>query len=197
MDEIRSWSSDERRAAGAFTLVFLGWTAFIFFFCFSHFWKYLDGATSAWMAFVVAISFSVLVTRDGASGAFPAIVAKGDAAAASRMGGSVSLPDDGFLQKLWWLDYRFTSRWSPEEQWTRNMIFAMTAVMLAPLYLEITYLSSLGLNRGASALIFVLAILPAKLYLSRRICVWLWPDCTKRADENNLERYKRNNAPRS
>jgi hypothetical protein len=138
----------------------------------------------------ISIALTLIYGRGIANDIFSDVMRAADAAAARRMDGRVLESTDGPASfSLWWLDFKLTFGWSPEELWTRNMIFAIASVLfLVPFPFEFRMLQALGMGENASALTLVLAILPLSLYLSRRFCVWMWPEYVKRADTLAHER---------
>jgi len=194
-----TWSAEERRAARAFGLAFLGVFLLIGLCGLKLIWGLGFGfQTSLVVSVVVGFLFAILNARGIASEISPNVVREGDDAAAKRLGGSVILPPEQFfIRRLWWLDWRYTHRWSAEEQWTRNAICGFASVLfIVPIAFELQVLADFGFSKGASALALVFVQLPLAFYVSRQLCVWLWPDYVKRADDNAVRRSNRNILPR-
>jgi hypothetical protein len=194
-----AWSAEERSAAGAFGLAFLGVLLLIGLCGFRLVWGVgFSIQTSLVASILLGFLLAILNARGIASEVAPNIVTRGDDAAARRLGGSVVLPpEEFFIRKLWWLDWRYTHRWSDEEQWTRNAICGLASVLfIVPVALELRILADHGFSKRDAALTLVFIQLPLTFYLSRLICVWLWPDYVKRADDNAVRRSNRNILPR-
>jgi len=195
-----TWSAEERRAAGAFGLAFLAVFLFIGLCSFNFVWGLAFSVqTSLVVSILLAFLFGILNARGIASEISPIVIKEGDDAAAKRLGGAVVLPpEEFFIRRLWWLDWRYTHRWSAEEQWTRNAICGFASILfIVPIAFELWVLADLGFGKRASALALVFVQLPLAFYLSRQLCVWLWPDYVKRADDNAVKRSDRNILPRA
>jgi hypothetical protein len=189
---IPRWSVDERRALGALGVIFLS----IFLFAVLVIFKLLRGLDfephfSLAASIPIAILFAILNTRGIAGEIFPNAIRKGDDAAVERLGGSVFLPPE--YPRLWWIDYRYTSRWSHEEQWTRNMIFVVALSIFVPsaLFLVPHLMTWFGLSKRTSILLTMVTTLPLSFFIGRQFCVWRRPDFVKTADDNAVERYNR------
>lgn len=191
---IPRWSLDERRAFYAFSLVFL--TIFLFgvlvshiLFSGLHFESYVTLAGSITIALYLAIPNIRGITSE----MFSTIIKKGDEAAAKRVGGTVWLSDEN--PGLWWLDYRFTYRWSHEERWTRNAIFAIAfSIFVTSALFLIPHLTTwFEFSKRTSILITMVMWLPLSFYIGRQFCAWQWPEFVKRADDNAVARYNHRN----
>jgi hypothetical protein len=200
VDQLQSWSVDERRAGRAFVLTFFGLSLLISIALLSlmlglHF----GSGLSVGISILVSLVLAPLYVRGVAGDMLSTIVRAGDVAAAKRMGGWVpEFPDDSvFLTELltpWWLEYKYTYGWSPEERWTRNAIFVIASVLfLVSFSLVFNFLQSLGLSKTSSGLIHILIVLPLTLFLARRFCVWMWPEYVRRADALNRGRRNKKN----
>jgi hypothetical protein len=194
IDQISNWSAEEGRGARAIGLTFVGVSILSFFCCFALLLRFDVGATlRVIVSLVIALVLTLAYARQIAGDLFPALVQAGDAAAAHRLGGwELGMSDPLPFLSIWWLDYKFTHGWSTEERWTRNAILAIAAVLfLAPFSFELRFLENLGVSKNTSAVILVLIVLPLTLCLSRLICVLMWPDYVRRADD--LARQRQNN----
>ncbi len=185
VDHIKQWSPEERRASRVLAFTFTGLLLFSLIATFVLLLVLRLGAAQGLAASIaISIVLTLIYARGIANDIFSGVVQAGDAAAAKRVGGCIPEPTDEFASlSLWWLDYKLTYRWSPEELWTRNVIFAIAAVLfLAPFAFELWMLEALGISEKAAALALALVLLPLSLYLSRRFCAWMWPEYVKRAD---------------
>jgi hypothetical protein len=193
----RHWSVDERRAAGAFWLAFFGlFLAIGLYGCFAMHYLRFGASANILIGIVLGLSTAILNARSVGSEIFPLITSRGDQASAKRMGCEVRLPPR--VPRLWWIDYRYTDRegeegqWSPEEIWARNVICGLAAIIwFTPIHWELGWFAEAGLSRQAAALTIVLAQLPLSFCLSRTVCICLWPDYMRLADDNAMRRVNR------
>jgi hypothetical protein len=194
VDHVKQWSIGERRAGRVLAFTFAGLLLFALAATFVLLMVLKLGVTQGVAASIpISVTLTLIFARGIANDMFSGVVQAGDAAAAERLGGWIPDPTDT-PPSLWWLDYEVTGRCSPEEYWTRNVIFAIAAVLfLAPLAFELQTLKAFGIGKGTSALVLVLVVLPLTLYLSRRFCVWMWPEYVKRADALAHQRETRQN----
>jgi hypothetical protein len=194
-----SWDSYERRAASTlgllFVLISLGLGSFGF--------ELADAMEFALPVKIMAgifvgVPFGIFNARGIASEIFPLVVRNGDDASAKRLVGSVVLPsEEFFVRRLWWLARGAEADWTAEERWTRNAICGFAAgFLLVPLPFELPFLAGLEFNKKAIALFFTFVQMPLTLYVSRRLCVWLWPDYVRQADNAAVKRSNRNVSPR-
>jgi hypothetical protein len=194
MDHVKKWSVEERRAGKVLALTFVSVLLFSFAVTLVLLLVlHIEPAQGVAASIPISIALMLLYARGIANDIFSDVVQTGDAAAAKRVGGWIPGPtDEPGSSSLWWLDYKLTYRWSAEEIWTRNAIFAIAAVLfLFPFAFELQLLEAFGMNKKTSAVVLVLVVLPLTLYLSRRFCAWMWPEYVKRADALAREREHR------
>jgi hypothetical protein len=91
----------------------------------------------------------------------------------------------------WWASLEFGNRWSKEEQWTRGTIYIIGAVINVTPLLGMAYLLRwAGLDKHNAALIGAIICFPPSVYLGRLVCIFLWPDFVRTADENAAQRMR-------
>jgi hypothetical protein len=130
---IPTWSADERRAAGAFSVTFLA--TFLFMgLVLGYFILRLQFALNVALIASTAVSlfFVTRYVRGMATDFFPNTIRKGDEAAAKRVGGTVFLPDES--PGLWWIDWAPGADYkrSHEETFTRTAIFFIALPIFSP-----------------------------------------------------------------
>jgi hypothetical protein len=183
-DHVTQWSVEERRAGGVLALTFAALLLFSLAATFVLLLVLHLGVTpSVAASILISVMLTFIFARGIANDMFPEIVQTGDALAAKRVCGWIPEGKYPFLWWLWWLEFRPTHRWSAEELWTRNAILALAAILFfASFVLGLQILRAFGIDERASAPILGFVGLPLALYLSRRFCVWMWPDYVNRAD---------------
>jgi hypothetical protein len=191
------WSIEERRAGRVLWLTFVSVMILAFFFFLIELQRlHLNAAWTVAISLTAAIVLTVPSARV-ATDFFPAKVQVGDAAAAKRLGGLIpEIIDKPLFPSLWWLDYQSRGYyWSSEEIWTRRVIFsfALLSVLIQFVFASV-FLH--GINQRAVALGLLLGF-ALSLYVSRRFCVWIWPDYVKRADALAYERLCKTGRGRS
>jgi hypothetical protein len=188
---IPTWSADERRAAGAFAVAFLA-TFLLMGLAFGYFILRLQFTLNVALIGSAAFSlfFAARYVRGMASDFFPDTITKGDEAAAKRVGGKVSLPEQS--PGLWWTDYGPGADYkrSGEETFTRNAIFLIALPLSCPglIYLPPLLMSWFHVTKRTSILAAVFIMVPLSFFIGRRLTAWMWPDVVRRADENALAR---------
>lgn len=193
-----SWSIEERRASVVLWLTFTSAAILCFFlFLFRLQTLHLDATRTVAISVMIAIAIIFPCARGLASQFFSAKVQAGDAAAAKRLRGLVpETIDKPLFPSLWWLDYKSRGYyWSSEEIWTRRVIFgfALLSVLVQFLFASV-FLHGMNQHAVAISILFGFAL---SLYLSRRLCVWIWPDYVKRADALAYERLSKHGRKRS
>jgi hypothetical protein len=128
---IPAWSADERRAVIALAvtglLVFsIAWTAFALLIAAM---KFELGETLSISFLIVLIGLGRTIARI-ADDFFPDLVAKGDEAAARRIGGTVYFPDES--PGIWWASYRSMSSQSQEENFVIRVVYCVAMPILLP-----------------------------------------------------------------
>lgn len=89
----------------------------------------------------------------------------------------------------WWLDPNPVGRLSPEERRARMAIWGLfIPVFLALFGLEAFVLNKFGTDHHLVALVGVITTVPTSLYVSRKFCLYCWPEMMRRADENAEKR---------
>src|SRR5207302_3597526 len=91
--------------------------------------------------------------------------------------------------QLWWLTSRGARLWSIEERRARWAIYAVAVPIVAFLFFVMLFVGKfLRLGETAGILLsLAIASYPA-LFISRGLCVWVWPDLMRRADANAASR---------
>src|ERR1700730_7848364 len=93
--------------------------------------------------------------------------------------------------QFWWWSARpvWRSELSPEERKVIWLIHSIGMLLFAIACYEIVNtLFSRGVNPLITAIVGVVPPYIAALYVSRRLCKWLWPELLARADENAARR---------
>jgi len=190
----RAWSTDERAAAAALWITFFlclvgialfGWFAAVQLKLSSQ----IGIAGGLILGFVCALAH----VRGVCWSSVPQVVSRGDVAAAKRTGGVIVIKPK--VPRFWWADWRYTHRpsvaghWSDEEVWTRNATCGLAAIFFViPISFELPWLASLGFSKNATALTIVFVQGPLCFAISRLICILLWPDYLRQADQNAMNR---------
>jgi hypothetical protein len=90
---------------------------------------------------------------------------------------------------LWWTSMATGKRWSREEQWTRGAIYIIAVLLFLALEaLETWIMRQYQMEENSRMLIGTITCVPIAMFVSRRICVWAWPDYVKKADETAAKR---------
>jgi hypothetical protein len=88
----------------------------------------------------------------------------------------------------WWLGLR-TTKWSAEEILVVQRIYGLLAVSFFLIFIpQVVTLVAIGIDPLRVLFIGMLTSFPLSFIAGRRLCVRLWPDLTKRADENAAKR---------
>jgi hypothetical protein len=101
---------------------------------------------------------------------------------------------------LWWIDYGPGNYpCSSEEQFVRVAIFIVAMLIFFPsvLYLPSYLMIWFEVGKRASILSTIAAMLPLSYFIGRKLIVRIWPEVTRRADENAWARlnHRRRTSP--
>jgi hypothetical protein len=187
------WSTAERRAAGAFYGIFL--VSFLFATsAFAFYLSRLKFDLNVTLTAAIAVSLLAVIpsVRGLASKILPGIIEKGDQAAAERTDSTAFLPEQS--PGLWWINYGAgTGEYSREERFIMLMIFLIAMLVFCPtaLYLPAHLMDWFDVSKRTSILTTMVTMLPLSYFISRRFSTWIWPEVTRRADENAWARFNR------
>jgi hypothetical protein len=193
-----AWSADERRAAvvravTALAVFLLTWTAFAYFIAAM---KFEINQTLIISFLIVLIALGRTIARI-ADDIFPGTVAKGDQAAARRVGGTLYFPDES--PGLWWVSYRTMSNNSQEENFVIRIVYCVALPILFPTLLILPALLRIlfELDKRTSIIATMVTMVPLAFFGGRKICAWVWPDISRKADAIASARFNRRNRIRN
>ena len=105
---------------------------------------------------------------------------------------TVKLPEaqtGHLIKQAWWAAFYPGEYWSVEERWLRKTVYlVLIPVACGLIYLQASILDSFGFEKHWGALLSACTASIGGLWISRRVCGWLWPDRVRRADENAARR---------
>lgn len=194
VDQIRAWSMDEFKAAGAIWLTFACMASFIGLIAFAYLYRMDFGREGCFLGAFLFAMISCGYFRRAAGELFPNTTMIGDKRAAERLG--LDLPLSSELparNRLWWLDSTFVSGGSREERYVAIAIWLVAGIIFIPSSLfGVDHLQrDFGLSKRTSILVVMTTLLPLAFYLGRRLCVWLRPKFVRTADDNAANRHQR------
>jgi hypothetical protein len=200
IDQIASWSRRERRAAVAFVLTWLvtaslsavwGWALLVGL-------HVLDHESRLLFSFLVALSGILFGLRTLTTVLFRDIVMSGDDAAAGRLGGRVYLPtNEAWIKGTWWFLDKSIGLTETQRSAQRRTLTIFIVILLLTFLPSLHLLTALGASEGETLLIGSLTVLPAELYIARRIAKWCWPDLIEKADKHAVTDWNKDIPPRS
>jgi hypothetical protein len=193
-----AWSADERRAAivhavTALAVFLVTWATFAFFIAAM---KFEFNVTLIVSFLIVLLGLGRTIARV-ADNIFPDTVAKGDQAAARRVGSKVYFPDES--PGIWWTSYRTMGNKSQEEDFVVRVVYCVALPILFPTLLILPPLLRIlfELDKRTSILATMVTTVPLAFVFGRKICAWGWPDISGKADANAWARFNRRNRIRN